>query len=79
MTNTEINDKLRQDSGLINTSDPLVAILYDLLRDGPITPGQLEEAVREIEMAGQQEYLLSNGWLALYAKNIAARIEALRK
>lgn len=64
------------------SSDPLVAILYLLLRDR-VTPGALEMILEDIEKNGEKNggggYRFTNGYLAAYAKDIVARIEGLRR
>lgn len=51
-------------------------MLYSLLRDF-VHPGDLETIVAEIERAvnrGDKVTKYTNGWLALYAKNISERL-----
>lgn len=63
------------------TNDPLVVFFYGLLRDGPLTPGEIEAKVLEIEQTALRirresdpVYYLTNPHLAGYAENIAARL-----
>lgn len=63
---------IRERSGQIDSDDPLVAFLYLLLRD-KIVPGELEEIMKQI--SSEDESKFSNGWLALYAKDIAKRLK----
>jgi len=72
-----INSLLREKSGSINIDGKLVDFLYTLMRDHlPI--GTVESLVREAEIdcasndCEINEY--SNGWLALYAKNLSDRL-----
>lgn len=56
------------------TSDPLVVALYGLLRDH-VAPGDMEQVVLGIEKCRPGfEFLLTNGYLAGYAENIARRL-----
>ncbi len=66
------NNKLRQESGEINLEGKLVSFLYTLMRDH-ITAGKIEELVREVENENGLNYY-TNGWLALYAENLAKRL-----
>lgn len=68
------NEEMRSASGEVRSSDPVVALLYTLLRD-QIQPGLLEEIVMNMEACeNKTEYLFSNGWLANYAKCIRSRL-----
>jgi hypothetical protein len=62
---------IRDRSGSVNSNDKLVAFLYMLLRD-EVTPGRLEEILREMPLVESE---FSNGWLANYAKDIAMRLK----
>jgi len=42
------NDRLRTRSGSVRSSDPLVSVLYSLVRDH-IQPGTLEKAIQKEE------------------------------
>lgn len=63
------------------------AVLYQLLRDGDVSPGRLEELVLDIEECrrgsirypgcGPLGFSMSNPHLARYAREIIARLEAL--
>ena len=64
---------LKTSSGSVASTDPLVAFLYDLMRDF-ISPGDVEKIIES--NYGEKEFHFSNGWLANYAKNI---VEALRE
>lgn len=59
-------------SGKVMHSDPLVAFLYVLMRDGDVCPGRIEEVLKNNVHYGAAEY--SNGWLAQYASDIANRL-----
>lgn len=69
---------LREASGAVDSDDPLLSMLYSLLRDHA-HPGDVEKIVAEIEQAvarGDKVTQYTNGWLALYAKNLSERIRA---
>lgn len=72
-----INSLLREKSGSINIDGKLVDFLYILMRDH-LPAGTVESLVREVEIDSASndceinEY--SNGWLALYAKNLSDRL-----
>jgi len=73
----DINDKLRIESGQVNLTEPFTILFYDILRDGHIAPGVLEQLVRDLELSAAKDntkYLMSNGWLAKYAENLSNRI-----
>ncbi len=67
---------LREASGSVDSDDPVLSMLYSLLRDH-VHPGDLETIVAEIERAvnrGDKVTRYTNGWLALYAKNLSERL-----
>ncbi len=63
---------IRARSGHMDSDDPLVQFLYLILRDR-ILPGDLEEVMKQISEDGRSEF--SNGWLAMYAMDIAQRLK----
>lgn len=70
---------LREDSGSVDSDDPLLSTFYSLLRDF-VHPGDLEKTVVDIERAvnkGDKVTQYTNGWLAKYAENLAVRIRKL--
>jgi hypothetical protein len=67
-------DRLRLRSGRITFKDTLASLFYTLMRDGLISPGSLEKAIQDEEIFGENEKQFTNGWLALYAKDLADRI-----
>lgn len=75
-----LNQALHDRSGHVVISHcPLVGFLYDAMRDGVISPGQAEELVRrntEVEVAAQDGVAYCNGWLAMYAQDMAFRLMA---
>ena len=70
MMNTQMFDR----SGSIVITDNLVSVLYTLMRD-EIPPGKLEAIVRDIE-SHDKTIQYTNGWLALYAKDLADRLRS---
>lgn len=61
---------------LIKNKDPLVSLLYSLLRDY-VQPGDLEGVVMDIEKHGS-DTVYSNGYLANYAISIVKRLKKIR-
>lgn len=73
------NQALHDRSGKIVISHcPLVGFLYDAMIDGVISPGQAEELVRrntvEVDMEDKDGVAYCNGWLALFAQDLAQRL-----
>lgn len=68
----DLNEALRQRSGVVCIESRLVAFLYHLLRDH-LPAGVVEELVRETTEA-EETGLYSNGYLARYAEDIAKRL-----
>lgn len=66
------NGSLRKRSGEVDSSDPVVAFLYILMRDH-LSPGKVEKVVLEHCSGGK--HIFTNGWLAEYAKDIAIRLK----
>lgn len=64
-------DAMRVRSGSVDSEGALIAFLYTLLRDD-VTPGRIEEIMVDVQSVGITEF--SNGWLARYAEDIAARL-----
>jgi hypothetical protein len=73
------NDRLRTRSGKVRSSDPLVSVLYTLVRDH-IQPGTLEKVIQEEETIRETHHTMqySNGYLARYCEDVAARIYGLK-
>lgn len=63
---------LRERSGSVESTDPLVSFLYILIRDH-LPAGKVEEIVRD-HVEDAQASRFTNGWLALYCKDIAERL-----
>lgn len=66
------NDQQRVRSGEVNIDSKLVSFLYTLLRDH-LAAGVVEEIVRDASISSNCGY--TNGWLALYANNLANRLK----
>lgn len=66
------NFELRQRSGQVNSDDPLAGFLYLLLRDD-LPAGRVEAQAREAVARGGGS-AFSNGFLASYALDVAARL-----
>jgi hypothetical protein len=69
------NEEMREASGNFKTEDTLIHFLYLLMRD-KVPCGTVEELVMDVEEAynkGPVKFL-TNGWLALYAENLANRL-----
>lgn len=68
------SDQMRERSGHVTTQDPLVAFLYLLARNGlPI--GTVEDLMGQVEEAQTHDgAVFTNGWLATWAQDAAARL-----
>lgn len=64
-------ESIRASSGAVNSSDPLVLFLYLLMRDH-LPTGVVAEICRESLKYSNTSY--TNGWMANYAKTLAAAI-----
>ena len=72
----EATARLREQSGQVKCTGRLISFLYTLMRD-EITPGKLEALVQVTESEGDCKNLYTNGWLAKYAENLAARLTSV--
>lgn len=75
------NQSLHDRSGQVVISHcPLVGFLYDAMRDGIISPGQAEELTRRnttgVEVDARDGVAYCNGWLAMFAQDMAFRLMA---
>jgi hypothetical protein len=66
------NDSLRERSGTVKIDSRLVGFLYTLMRDH-LPAAIVEELTRDSE--DSPDYVYTNGWLALYAQDIANRLK----
>lgn len=64
-------EALRERSGNIRLHSRLTSFLYDLMRDH-VPPGVVEQLVQE---ATDPDVKYTNGWLALYAQDLAQRLQ----
>jgi hypothetical protein len=65
---------MRLRSGNISSNDKLVGFLYDLMRDH-LPLGIVEELIQNSENMNC-ECVYTNGWLAQYAIDLAARLKS---
>lgn len=66
--------RLREASGSVTDDRPLVAFLYHLLRDH-LPAGRVAAIVNEATVVSTENVAeFTNGWLAEYAKDCAARL-----
>ena len=70
--NQNETDALRARSGTVRFNSKLISFLYTLLRDH-VSPGDVEKLVREA--CSEPDVIYTNGWLALYAEDLAKRLE----
>lgn len=68
------NDPLRERSGAVQGTCKLEMLLYVLMRDH-LPAGKLELIVQETHNPQNKIVTYSNGWLALYAKDLADRLK----
>ncbi len=71
MSLTKETDSLRERSGTVQINSKLVSFLYELMRDH-LPPGTVEELVRA---SSESDVTYTNGWLALYAQDLANRLK----
>jgi len=64
------NPSLRERSGSVDHNSKLISFLYELLRDG-LPSGTVERMVRN---SSEPSIEYTNGWLANYAADLAARL-----
>lgn len=67
------NLRMREASGRVDDPRPLVAFLYELVRDH-LTTGALEERIDRLARADAGPFLFTNGWLAGWAQDAADRL-----
>jgi hypothetical protein len=71
MEATEHNEALRKRSGRIDSIEPVVSFLYELMRDH-LPAGTVERIVRN--SLGADRTTFTNGYLAKYAEDLADRL-----
>ena len=76
MSLTDPDEAMRERSGHVSDDRKLVCVLYRLMRDGTVAPGELETRVREAEWVAAEcdKVRFTNGWLAQYAQDLADRL-----
>ena len=62
-------------SGNVTSTDPLVSFFYLLLRDW-VNPGDVEKVLHDV--LTRDRAFFSNGWLAIYAKDIVSRFQRVQ-
>lgn len=62
---------MRDRSGQVESADPVVSLLYLMARDH-VPVGKIEDLLREVSTGDTVEF--SNGWLASWALDVAARL-----
>lgn len=65
------NNKIRERSGNVVLQCKTTSLLYSLLRDY-VHPGDIENIMQTIS---NEPTVYSNGWLALYAQDVANRLK----
>lgn len=71
------NERLIATIGSRTTSDPMVAFLYELLRDH-VQPGVMQQVMQNSRQpfdASDDTWVLSNGYLAKYAEYVAESLK----
>lgn len=71
MSSKSETDSLRERSGTVKINSKLVSFLYELMRDH-LPTGKVEELVRA---SNDPDVTYTNGWLALYAQDLANRLK----
>jgi len=66
--------QMRNRSGRVKSTSPVVALLYELCRDH-LPVGILSEKINALEAAGTAEYHFTNGWLANFVRDCADRLQ----
>lgn len=64
---------IRERSGEVDSTDKMVAFFYLLIRDH-ITPGLMEQVIKQNDLTTIEKTQFSNGWLAEYCKDIVERL-----
>ncbi len=69
------NIDLRDRSKRVQDPRPLVSFLYELMRDH-VPPGIVERVVRNSATSVEDPTIYTNGFLAMYAQDLANRLDA---
>lgn len=78
-----LNQEMREAAGDVQTGDPLVSLLYTLMRDH-LPAGTVQQLVDEEvtifnNNGGKPVIHLTNGWLAQHAEFLAKRLLGCKK
>lgn len=65
--------EMRKRSGDVDSSDPVVALLYVLLRDY-MPAADIEKAIQIVASDADARFEFTNGWLANYALDMRDRL-----
>jgi hypothetical protein len=74
MPGAVMEKSIRERSGNVSSSDPVVSFLYVLMRDY-VPTADVEEIMQKIAGCSKEETQFSNGWLAQYAEDVASRLK----
>lgn len=66
-------DRMRDASGVVTSTDPLVKFLYILARN-EVPTGKIEDIILQFELNRDSPCIFTNGWLAEWAKDAAYRL-----
>lgn len=67
-------ERMRNASGRVQSDDPLVRFLYLLARD-ELPSGKIERLLDEAVFGHRGKVIFTNGWLAEWAVDAAARLD----
>lgn len=73
MSRTPEQEKTCEASGRFTSSDPLVALLYTLMRNH-LPTGIVAELVRDAAVTAGKPCEYTNGWLAQYAQHLSGML-----
>jgi hypothetical protein len=76
-SNKKFNQAMHKRSGSVEDDDPIVSLIYILMRDH-VSPGEMEKVVRDWEEHCERGIYASsycNGWLASYAQDLSSRLK----
>lgn len=72
--NRRKNAELRSRSGNVRLKSRLASFLYELMRDGSASVGEVERICRNSEDQPSQPEVASNGWLGSYSNDLSDRL-----
>jgi hypothetical protein len=76
--NATENARMRERSGWVRSTNPFVAVFYDLLKLH-VHAADLEELVRSACAHAHEDVLYTNGYLAEYAQDLVVRLTEAHK